>query len=350
MYGGSINTPVHILNQIENERQAIADLEEELKQAVAETPADAPLPAEKRGRDPAVQALDDRDWDNLLRRIRDGNCTPFLGSGLTEGLLPSAREIAQTWVADYGYPLSDNDNLSRVAQFLAITRDSIFPADDIARRLQSSTTRPNFHEAGEPYSFLASLPLPLYITTNYDDFMVQALQYQQRQPYQELCRWNRYVRDLPSIFDPDSTVEVSATNPVVYHLFGYAQAPESLVLTEDDYLDFLVNVSRDSIIPRYIEKALVNTSLLFIGYDVADRSFQTLFRGLIASLERSLRRTRIIQLLTPESPKINSFTADRVRGYVEDYLAKDDVRVYWGDPTSFTQELMERWRQFSNGA
>src|SRR5512134_2564451 len=75
-----INAPLDLINQIHDERQAIADLEEELKHAVAETPADAaPLAVDKRGRGSAIQTLDDRDWDNLLRRIKDGNCTPFLG-------------------------------------------------------------------------------------------------------------------------------------------------------------------------------------------------------------------------------------------------------------------------------
>jgi hypothetical protein len=343
-----INTPLDLINQIHDERQAIADLEEELKHAVAETPADMPLVAEKRGRGSAIQTLDDRDWDNLLRRIKDGNCTPFLGPGLSAGLLPSDQEIAQAWAAEHSYPLQDNDNLPRVAQFLAITRDPAFPAEDIARRWQNLKTRPNFRDPAEVHTFLAGLPLPLYITTNYDDFMFQALNYRLRPATRELCRWNPYVRDLASIFDPGSTVEISPANPVIYHLFGHAQLPESMVLTEDEYLDFLVNISRDqNIIPRRIQKALVNTSLLFIGYELTDWRFRVLFRGLIASLERSLRRTRVAIQLAPEPPEITGITAEHVRWYFEDYLAKDDVRIYWGSSLDFIKELQQRWMDFN---
>ena len=120
---------------------------------VAEGPADAALAAEKRGRGSSIQTLDDRDWDNLLRRIKDGNCTPFLGPGISAGLLPSDLEIAQAWAEEHRYPLGDNDNLPRVAQFLAIIRDPAFPAEDIARRWQNLKTPPNFREAAEPHSF-----------------------------------------------------------------------------------------------------------------------------------------------------------------------------------------------------
>lgn len=342
-----INTPIDLINQIHDEREAIAALEELLKaETVADTPADFSLTSDRRGGS-SIQTLDDRDWDNLLRRIKDGNCTPFLGPGLGEGLLPLDHEIAQSWAEEHHYPLLDNNNLARVAQFLAITRDPIFPAEDIARRWQKSPTQPNYREATEPHSFLAGLPLSLYITTNYDDFMFQALKYRMRAAIRESCRWNAYVRDMPSVFDPGSTVEISPANPIVYHLFGHTQLPESMVLTEDEYLDFLVNISRDqNIIPRRIQKALVNTSLLFIGYELSDWRFRVLFRGLIASLERSLRRTRVAIQLAPESPQIAGVTADHVRWYFEDYLGKDDVRIYWGSSADFIKELHERWEAF----
>lgn len=344
-----INTPLDLINQIHDEREAIAELEELLKVAPAtEAPAGLDLPLERRGRASGIQTLDDRDWDNLLRRIKDGNCTPFLGPGLYEGILPSDREIAQAWALEHRYPLSDPLNLPRVAQFLAITRDPAFPAEEIARRWQNPKTRPNFREASEPHSFLAGLPLSLYITTNYDDFMVQALNYRLRKTTREVCRWNSYVRDYPSVFDPGSTVEISPASPVVYHLFGHAQTPDSMVLTEDAYLDFLVNISRDqNIIPRRIQKALVNTSLLFIGYELTDWRFRVLFRGLIASLERSLRRTRVAIQLGPQPPENSEITVDHVRWYFEDYLAKDDVRIYWGSSFDFIKELSERWTDFN---
>jgi hypothetical protein len=152
---------------------------------------------------------------------------------------------------------------------------------------------------------------------------------------------------MPSVFDPGAKVEVSPAKPVVYHLFGHAQVPESMVLTEDDYLDFLINISKDvDIIPKRIQKALVKTSLLFIGFKLSNLRFQVLFRGLIASLERSLRRTRVAVQLAPELAQVEGITPDHVRWYFEDYMAQEDVRVYWGSSFDFIKELKERWEAF----
>jgi hypothetical protein len=293
-----------------------------------------------------MNTLEDRDWDSLLRRIKHGNCTPFLGAGACAGFIPLGSEIAQRWARDHGYPLSDPWNLPRVAQFLAIKRDPMFPKDEIVSRFQT-VIPPDFGASCEPHAVLADLPLPIYITTNYDDFMTRALRSRHRSPSRELCRWNSLVRDRPSVFDPGSGAEVSVANPVVFHLHGHDEVPESLVLTEDDYLDFLVNVSRDpQIIPRRIQKALASTSLLFIGYRLADWDFRVLFRGLIGSLERSLGRIRVAVQLAPEPPEIGGITQEEVQQYLEDYLAQDDVRVYWGKANDFVQELKERWEAF----
>lgn len=296
-----------------------------------------------------METLEDRDWDSLLRRIKDGKCTPFLGAGACAGFIPLGSEIAQAWARDYDYPLTDPWHLPRVAQFLAIKRDPMFPKDEIVNCFQTVVS-PDFDAPDEPHGVLAGLPLPIYITTNYDDFMTQALRSRHRNPIRELCRWNSLVEDRTSVFDPGSNIEVSVANPVVFHLHGHDKVPESLVLTEDDYLDFLVAISRDSqIIPRRIEKALASTSLLFIGYSLADWDFRVLFRGLIGSLERSLGRIRVAVQLAPKPPETEGITQEQVQQYLEDYLAQDDVRIYWGKASDFAQELKARWEAFNEG-
>jgi hypothetical protein len=344
-----INAPIDLINQIHDLRDEIAQLEAVLAghdKPEALSPESAST-VDARRQQAAIETLSERDWDSLLRRIKDGNCTPFIGPEVCQDVIPRGSDIARAWAEEHVYPLSDADNLPRVAQFLATSRDPAFPAESLAGYLQGLEARPNFRDGNEPHSFLASLPLPIYITTNYDEFMVQALKYRLRQPTQEVCRWNDYVRDIPSAFDPGANVEVSPANPVVFHLFGHTNVPEAMVLTEDDYLDFLVRVSRrPEIIPSPIQKALVKSSLLFIGYQLHDFRFRVLFRGLIASLERSLRRTRVAVQIAPEPAALDSITEDHVRWYLEDYFAKDDVRVYWGNSFDFISELRQRWEDF----
>ncbi|MEM7028675.1 MAG: CHAT domain-containing protein, partial [Chloroflexota bacterium] len=67
------------------------------------------------------QILGDRAdsfWNTLLDNIADGECTPFLGPGVTTNMLPSKDEMARTLARDYSYPFPDRSNLPKVAQFV----------------------------------------------------------------------------------------------------------------------------------------------------------------------------------------------------------------------------------------
>ncbi len=71
--------------------------------------------------------LGERDWDLLLRRIKAGKCTPFRGAGACYGVLPLGSHITQEWAEEHDYPLEDCRDLARVAQFLAVQYDPMFP-------------------------------------------------------------------------------------------------------------------------------------------------------------------------------------------------------------------------------
>src|SRR5439155_15148136 len=148
--------------------------------------------------------LRDEDWNLLLGRIDSGKCTPFLGAGACAGTLPTGKEIAGTWTERFGFPLEDVQDLARVAQFLGVHQDdAMFAKEQIASDFKGLGP-PNFAAEGEPHAVLADLPLPLYLTTNYDDFMMQALRWRRKEPRREICRWNRSpaVAAEPAVLDP----------------------------------------------------------------------------------------------------------------------------------------------------
>ena len=286
--------------------------------------------------------LEERDWNLLLRRIKAGRCTPFLGAGACFGAIPLGSRIAEKWAQKHDYPLEDCRDLARVAQFLAVQYDPMFPKEEILERFFRNVDPPDFTQPDEPHCVLADLPLPIYMTTNYDDFMVRALRSRHKDPKRELCRWNKLVKDQPSIFESEPGFNPTPANPVVFHLHGHDEVPESLVLTEDDYLDFLVNISSDqALLPLRIQRALTGASLLFIGYRLADWSFRVLFRGLVSSMEASLRRISVAVQLSPEDQNVQNYWAD--------YFGNINVKVYWGTAREFAAELRERWEGFSNG-
>ena len=141
-------------------------------------------------------SIDKNDWDDLLLLIRMQQCTPFIGAGACYPYLPMGAELAHDWSNRYNYPLTrDFNDLAKVAQFMAIDRFPMFPKHILAQDFGKKQS-PDFSAKDEPHGILADLNLPLYVTTNYDNFMVDALKTRHRNPKQELCRWSNEVDQI----------------------------------------------------------------------------------------------------------------------------------------------------------
>jgi hypothetical protein len=295
--------------------------------------------------------MTDRDWTILLDKIKKGKCTPFLGAGASFGTIPLGSEIAREWAKEYDYPLDDSLDLARVAQFVAVTEDDSMTPKDRIQELFQSLPLPDFNSPDEPHRVLADLPFPIYITTNYDNAMISALRFRGKDPKLELCRWNSYLEENEeSIFDKDKNYLPTQANPLVFHLHGHYNVAESMVLTEDDYLDFLIHISKDGdLLPSRIRRAITSSSLLFLGYKIADWDFRVLFRRIIGYLDKSISRTHISIQIAPEHEGISKVQQEKVQKYLERYYAKDEVRVYWYSCHDFTAELRKRWVELNNG-
>lgn len=272
------------------------------------------------------------NWDTLVERVQEGNCTPFLGAGAVAPVLPLGSEIALGWALAYGYPLEDSHDLARVSQYLSVHReDAMWPKEQIAKKLRGMPL-PDVGHPPEVHAVLARLPLAVYITTNYDLSMFEALRAAGKDPQIEICRWNNSpaVEAEPSPFT-DVNYKPTPARPVVFHLHGHVGLPESIVLTEDDYLDFLVTVTRDpNLLPHFVKRALSANSLMFVGYRLADWDFRVVHRGLMASVAASLRRLNItVQLPDPEA----------AREYLDRYYEGLPARVYWGTAAKFAEDL-----------
>lgn len=306
-------------------------------------------------------------WSVLLENIEDGECTPLLGPGVTRGLLPASREVAQTLAREHGYPLSDHDRLPRVAQFVG-TIDNAHLRKGVVRQLSSGFQRRIggsteglrgrkgelsrvINEAGWPESGrefgeteihqqLADLDLPLYLTTNFDNFLTQALQAEGRKVRRESLAWHQ-----PSNGGPYHDFDLRATpeDPVVLHLFGTDEDLLSMVLTEDDHLDYLARISRDHqhLLPTSVGEALASTTLLFLGYHLDDLDLKILLRGLLAHLDlRRWGRFHVaIQLAETESDTSHM----EVVRYFQKYFGNAQIDVYWGRTHEFIADLHNRW-------
>jgi hypothetical protein len=187
--------------------------------------------------------LDDEVWATLIDSIDNQRCTPFLGAGVAWPYLPTGKDLAKSLAEKFGYPLSDRTNLPRVAQYIATVWDPPYAKtrvrDHIVERLEHyrASARQSFPDN---YRILADLGLPIYITTNYDDFMTRALMSAGHSPQVEICRWNSALQEELGDYSTTQPTE----QPLVFHLHGALADESSLLVTEDDYIDFTVSAGQ----------------------------------------------------------------------------------------------------------
>ncbi|HKP53988.1 MAG TPA: CHAT domain-containing protein [Chloroflexia bacterium] len=318
-------------------------------------------------------------WDSVLENIEYEQCTPILGSGMLEELIGPTWALAQSWAEQYGYPMSpgDMDDLPQVAQYLAASQQQITPKRQLINHLRMELLRrfgyylpkdidpedvgqvvesagrylrslhsdePVATRHVEPHAVLASLPFKVYVTTNPDTLLFDALGDAGKTPTFKICRWNDdrdWPKDLWQI-DPDYVPDEA--NPLVYYLFGHIKVPLSLVIKEDDYFDYLVGVtSNKKRIPSVVREALSQNALLFLGFKQEDWDFRTLFRFLVTGQKGGLldEYNHVAAQVDPEEGAYAN--PQGARNYLKRYFRNERISIYWGRVDDFTSELQERW-------
>ena len=330
------------------------------------------------------------DMDSLIASIRDGRCTPILGPGLIEFLAGSPRDLARSWATCFRFPMSpdDQDDLPQVAQFLSVRKGEDFPRatlqqylrDEIQKRysadlpdtlrghgapleslIQEVGRRRREQDETEAHRVLANLPLPIYITTNPDDLLANALLAVGKQPVVELCRWREDTYDWPaSVFDEEPGYKPTPERPLVYHLFGHMKHRDSVLLTQDDYFDYLTGISTNpGIIPNCVMRAWASTALFFLGFQVDDWNFRILFRSILNQEGSGLQRIRgrsgsrtkkyvnVAVQMDPEEGR--SLLPPYARRYLEEAFGIAGFTIYWGSSQQFVKELWAQWGTPSGG-
>jgi hypothetical protein len=293
------------------------------------------------------QDWDERDWDRLVEQIREGDCTPFLGAGACSGVLPMGADLGRSWADHYRYPFANESHLHEVMQYATIVEEDPVTVKRRVTRELTEMGEPDYADPAEPHALLARFPIKVYLTTNYDDFMTRALQRERKQPVTAVCPWYRGAEDdvdtaLPAGYEPHHL------RPLVYHLHGSFRSSASLVLAEQDYVEFLINLARDlgedarRVVPVQVLPALTRQPLLFIGYSLRDWSFRMLFHGFVAAVADVQRRRHVSVQLTPDAETSDDDARHRAEAYLTRYLAKLNISVYWGSAKEFCVELGRR--------
>jgi hypothetical protein len=174
---------------------------------------------------------------------------------------------------------------------------------------------------------LALLPFSLIVTTGQDAMLAQALKAAGKTPVTQRYHLRGDKRDNPEFALPGSPA-----SPVVFHLFGSAEEPSSLVLSENDVLDFLIRVvSERPPLPNSLLRALkrVGQSFLFVGFGIRHWDLRVLLKVLLRALELNRSGPAIAaeplnSLLQPDRDEMILFYQRGTRVELED----DDIGAF----------------------
>ncbi|HKR65243.1 MAG TPA: CHAT domain-containing protein [Thermoanaerobaculia bacterium] len=311
-------------------------------------------------RDTARRSFD--KWDSLLTDMSRGHCTPVIGFGVYEEMFGDATMLARQWGETYRYPFHDHDQLTEIAQFLAINQNLRFPRQElidhfrrqVLRRYGDRIDTKNIDRmstdeliekawraaAGprDPHRILANLPCSLYVTANASTLLERALADTLGfAPYSGICRWNEKTKNAGTM-----PADLDVAKPLVYHLFGRLDDLNSIVVTEDNYFDYLYATGANANEPSpMVRGASNNSSVMLLGFRITDWTLRVLFRTMMK--DRSADYTNVAVQVDPNQPGVSD--ADRVYAYLDDYFGQQNMTIIRGNVADFTNELTDRWKQ-----
>jgi len=348
-------------------------------------------------------------WENIMPFISQGLVIPIISDSFRmeqvfreerEGSDPMAEtsqsededwtineQLTKEWSDLIGYPMPDVHNLARVAQYFLVEQKDPIQAKakyveflktflltisqddeeygDLVSKLKMQIQEQHFSEivrqldyprfpqsTEDPLRLLARLPLPIYITTSYYDFLERALDAEGKRPHTQICFWSGRGSSARTEHRADPNYEPSPTNPAVYHLFGLEDYPQTLVLSEDDFMNFLVSVVEDTntqnpIVPLKLRQALAESPLLLLGYQLRDWDFRVLFRFILKFRREELSPRGMVIQLKQDKKRIGNI--EKALQYLSHYLDKKQFDVEWTDTESFIRKLSDGWNKYRQG-
>lgn len=319
--------------------------------------------------------------EQIFQEEKDGSVPDIESSPSAEADRTVEEQLTKEWAEFIGYPMPDVYNLARIAQYFLVEQKDPSQArakyveflkallltiaqedeayvdlvselkteirekrfSDIVRQLDY----PRFPEGVEdPLRLLAALPLPIYVTTSYYDFIERALEAVGKTPNTQVCFWSGTGSSARAEHRSNPNYEPTPGNPVVYHLFGLEDYPQTLVLSEDDYMNFLVSVVEDTntqnpIVPLKLRQALAESPLLLLGYQLRDWDFRVLFRFILRFRREELSPRGMVIQLKQDRHRIG--TVEKALNYLSNYLDKRQFDVEWTDTESFIRKLWDKW-------
>jgi hypothetical protein len=255
-------------------------------------------------------------YDVVARLLLAGDVVPFVGAGVTASGAAPAVSPGRSRALTSG---ALKEEIARACQFPATEFDSSDVAEVasyfVQRLSRSQLDGLLAHRIGPTpvppsatHAFLADAahvlqkearPPLVILTTNYDRLMEEALTLRQvRFDVLAYLPDDADRRDRVALFrdggrqadvDRASKIELDRTRTLVFRLHGTADgSPGSYVLTEEDYIDWILRLrGRDPWMPPRLLSFVTDRHLLSLGHSARDWSQRALWRVLGEGRRRS---------------------------------------------------------------
>jgi hypothetical protein len=229
----------------------------------------------------------------IVTAVKAGHCSLFMGAAVhaappdnhpvyrfpPEKLPPIGKGLARELSSDPDYqkrfPKDDVSNLAAVAQ----TYESLHQRKALVDRVRELVE--NDKEPSPVLRALAEMDFPVIVTTNYDTLFQKALGLAGKVPFLSTYQCNE-GSPMP-VPVRDMTMTPTAREPFLYKMHGDIQTGDSLVLTDEDYIQFILRM-RDqhplNSIPNAVMEAIKVAPTLFVGYCLRDYNLRVLLKRL----------------------------------------------------------------------
>lgn len=181
------------------------------------------------------------------------------------GLLPKVAELIQAdydekWFEDTSIRTVDADTLNKIKNGL-----SPFKAEVASYIMANCSVVEKYKSEIEMLSALSVKNIAGVITTNYDTFIEQHFQ-----------KYTKFVGQKQLIF---SAIQGVAE---IFKIHGSVEFPESLVINEQDYLDFERN---SAYLAAKLMTIFMEYPIIFMGYSISDSNIQKIIRSIVDCLD-----------------------------------------------------------------
>ena len=236
----------------------------------------------------------EEDLNYIKKRIAAHECILFLGSAIhvppppelpqyqysQDKAPPVGGQLSKILAEKCDYPGADWWNLQRVSQYFEMkTKFRSRLVDEIKDAVHVN------REPSPILRMLAELEFPVVITTNYDQLYEKVVEEKAKaenitDPYQ-VSVYNPNIKkkvetlDCPHKPDPK--------RPYILKIHGDVDTEESIVLTDEDYIQFVLRMSDQKPYHPFgpnVLAHLIRWPTLFVGYSLMDYNLRLLFKTL----------------------------------------------------------------------